>query len=338
MPNFRRANLDFWEDSLKLLVTGGAGFIGSNFIRYFLEPGSNNRIVNLDKLTYAGNLENLKGLESNSQYRFVNGDICDSQLVGDLMKEKFDAVINFAAESHVDRSIHDATMFLDTNIQGTYNLLKYARENGVTLFLQVSTDEVYGSLGPIGYFTEGSQIQPNSPYAASKASADLICRSFFETYKFPVIITRCCNNFGPFQFPEKLIPLFITNLMEDQLVPIYGDGLNVRDWIFVEDHCRAVNAVLQKGRPGEVYNIGSRQEMNNLQITDIILNKLNKTQNYKKFVKDRLGHDRRYAIDPEKLEKELSWSPAYEFESAIDKTITWYQENIEWWKPLKKKF
>lgn len=322
---------------MKLLVTGGAGFIGGNFIRYYLNNHVESEIINIDNLTYAGNFESIKDLDSRPNYRFVKGNICDSELIGQLMKEKVDVVVNFAAESHVDRSIHDATLFLETNIQGTYNLLKFARKNKVGLFLQISTDEVYGSLGSNGFFSEDSLIQPNSPYAASKAGADLICRSFFETFSFPVIVTRCCNNFGPYQFPEKLIPLFLTNLMEDKPVPIYGDGMNVRDWIYVEDHCRALGAVLQRGRPGEIYNIGSRQEMNNLQITDLILKKLNKPYTYKQFIKDRLGHDRRYAIDPEKLEKELNWAPVFEFEEAIERTITWYKEHIRWWKPLKEK-
>ena len=321
---------------MKLLITGGAGFIGGNFIRYFLRSYPESLIFNLDKLTYAGNLKSIEDLENNPGYRFVQGDIGDSRLVLELMKEKFDVIVNFAAESHVDRSINDASAFLDTNIQGTYNLLQIAREKEVPLFLQVSTDEVYGSLGKTGYFTEKSLIQPNSPYAASKASADLICRSFFETFSFPAIITRCCNNYGPYQYPEKLIPLFITNLIEDKSIPIYGDGMNIRDWIYVEDHCRALDAVLQKGRPGEVYNIGSRQEMTNLEITDTILEKLDKPQSSKNFVKDRLGHDRRYAIDPGKLERDIEWTPSYSFEKAIDLTISWYQENEDWWKPLRE--
>jgi dTDP-glucose 4,6-dehydratase len=323
---------------LKFLVTGGAGFIGGNFVRYFLKNYKEDQLVNLDKLTYAGNLESLKDLEANPSYRFVKGDIEDSNFISELFRtEKFDVVINFAAESHVDRSIDNPAIFLTTNIQGTYNLLQAARESKISRFIQISTDEVYGSLGPEGLFTEESQIQPNSPYAASKASADLICRSFFETYSFPVLITRCCNNFGPYQFPEKLIPLFITNLMEDISVPIYGDGKNVRDWIHVEDHCSAIDAVYKNGKPGEVYNVGSWQEKTNLEITDILLKELGKTDSLKKYVEDRLGHDRRYAIDSTKLEKECRWKPKFNFDEAIVDSIKWYRENEWWWRPLKSK-
>jgi dTDP-glucose 4,6-dehydratase len=323
---------------LKFLVTGGAGFIGGNFVRYFLKNYKEDQLVNLDKLTYAGNLKSLKDIESNPSYKFVKGDIEDSDFIGELFRsEKFDVVINFAAESHVDRSIDNPAVFLTTNIQGTYNLLQAARESKISRFIQISTDEVYGSLGPEGLFTEESQIQPNSPYAASKASADLICRSFFETYSFPVLITRCCNNFGPYQFPEKLIPLFITNLMEDISVPIYGDGKNVRDWIHVEDHCSAIDAVYKNGKPGEVYNVGSWQEKTNLEITDILLKELGKTDSLKKYVEDRLGHDRRYAIDSTKLEKKCGWKPKFNFDQAIVDSIKWYRENEWWWRPLKGK-
>jgi dTDP-glucose 4,6-dehydratase len=323
---------------LKFLVTGGAGFIGGNFVRYFLKNYKEDQLVNLDKLTYAGNLESLKDIEANPSYRFVKGDIEDSNFISELFRtEKFDVVINFAAESHVDRSIDNPAVFLTTNIQGTYNLLQAARETNISRFIQISTDEVYGSLGAEGLFTEESQIQPNSPYAASKASADLICRSFFETYSFPVLITRCCNNFGPYQFPEKLIPLFITNLMEDISVPIYGDGKNVRDWIHVEDHCSAIDAVYKNGKPGEVYNVGSWQEKTNLEITDILLKELGKTDSLKKYVEDRLGHDRRYAIDSTKLEKECGWKPKFNFDQAIVDSIKWYRENEWWWRPLKSK-
>lgn len=322
---------------MKLLVTGGAGFIGSNFVRLYLKEYPDCSIVNLDKLTYAGNPETIKEFEENPRYRFVLGDISDADLVQSLLKEGVDVIVHFAAESHVDRSIHDPSVFLHTNILGTHNLLKCARSASVSLFVQVSTDEVYGSLGPTGLFTEQSPLQPNSPYAASKASADLVCRSFFETYSFPVIITRCGNNYGPYQFPEKLIPLFITNLMNDISVPVYGDGLNVRDWIHVEDHCRAIDTVLRKGEPGEVYNIGSRQERNNLQITEILFGQLQKPVALKKFVKDRLGHDRRYAIDPSKLEQKLGWRPRRTFEQGIKDTIDWYKNNEVWWRPLKER-
>ena len=323
---------------MKFLITGGAGFIGGNFIRYFLKKYDNEQVVNLDKLTYAGNLASLKDLESNPSYRFIKGDIEDSDFIIELFRsEHFDVVINFAAESHVDRSIDNPSVFLTTNIQGTYNLLQASRDTKVSRFIQISTDEVYGSLGRQGLFTEESQIKPNSPYAASKASADLICRSFFKTFSFPVLITRCCNNFGPYQFPEKLIPLFITNLMEDLPVPLYGDGKNIRDWIYVEDHCRAIDAVYKNGKPGEVYNIGAWQEKTNLEITDILLKKLEKPKSLKKYVKDRLGHDLRYAIDSTKIEKECGWKPKFNFEQAILDSIKWYQENELWWRALKNK-
>lgn len=318
-------------------MTGGSGFIGSNFIRLYLKEYPECEIINLDKLTYAGNPENLREFEGRPGYRFVLGDIGDTALVQSLMREGIDRVVHFAAESHVDRSIHDPDVFLRTNILGTHNLLQCAREASVPLFIQVSTDEVYGSLGATGMFTEQSSLRPNSPYAASKAGADLVCRAFFETYSFPVITTRCGNNYGPYQFPEKLIPLFVTNLMDDIPVPVYGDGLNVRDWIHVEDHCRAIDRVLRKGRPGKVYNIGARQEMNNLQITELIFRQLRKPDTLKKFVKDRLGHDRRYAIDPTQLEQELGWHPRLSFEQGIKETIDWYEGNESWWRPLKKK-
>jgi dTDP-glucose 4,6-dehydratase len=319
---------------VKLLVTGGAGFIGSNFIRLFLREQADCRIVNLDKLTYAGNRESLRDLEGDSRYRFVHGDICDAQLVCNLMAGT-DVVVHFAAESHVDRSIDDAAVFLQTNVIGTHNLLQCAREAKVSLFINVSTDEVYGSLGATGVFTEATPLAPNSPYAASKAGADLICRAFFETFKFPVIITRCCNNYGPYQFPEKLIPLFVTNLLDDLPVPVYGDGLNVRDWIHVEDHNRAVELIIRKGQPGEVYNIGSRAERTNLQITETLFKELGKPETLRKFVKDRLGHDRRYAIDPGKLERELGWKPRLSFDQGIRDTVAWYKNNASWWRPLK---
>ena len=319
---------------MKLLVTGGAGFIGSNFIRYYLKENPNDSIVNLDKLTYAGNLENLKGLERDKRYKFIHGDITDFNLIDSLLKG-VDAVINFAAESHVDRSIDDPSPFLNANIIGTQLILESSRRNKISRFIQVSTDEVYGSLEPIGLFTERSALKPNSPYAASKASADLLTRAYFKTYNFPALITRCSNNYGPYQFPEKLIPLFVTNALLDEPLPVYGDGLNIRDWLYVEDHCRAIDIVLKKGKEGEVYNIGGNTEKKNIEITDKILSILNKPPTLKKFVKDRPGHDRRYAIDSTKIKMELGWEPKYQFEEAIRKTIQWYIDNKEWWERIK---
>lgn len=320
---------------MKLLVTGGAGFIGSNFIKFYLKENTNDSIVNLDKLTYAGNLENLTDIESNKRYKFVHGDIADFNLVDSLLKDGIDVVINFAAESHVDRSIDDPSPFLNTNIIGTQLLLESSRRNKIQRFIQVSTDEVYGSLEPIGLFTERTALRPNSPYAASKASADLLTRAYFKTYNFPAIITRCSNNYGPYQFPEKLIPLFVTNALLDEPLPVYGDGLNIRDWLYVEDHCRAIDIVLKKGKEGEVYNIGGNTEKKNIEITDKILSILSKPQTLKKFIKDRLGHDRRYAIDSTKIKMELGWEPKYQFEDALRKTIQWYIDNKEWWERIK---
>lgn len=320
---------------MRLLVTGGAGFIGSNFIRFYLKEHPEGSIINLDKLTYAGNLENLKDIEGNASYQFVHGDISDFNTVDFILKNGVDTVINFAAESHVDRSINDPSPFLRTNIAGTQILLESSRRNKIKRFIQISTDEVYGSLEPIGLFTERSALRPNSPYAASKASADLLVRAYFKTYNLPAIITRCSNNYGPYQFPEKLIPLFVTNALSNEPVPIYGDGLYIRDWLYVEDHCRAIDIVLKKGKEGEVYNIGGNTEKTNLEITDIILNILNKPQSLKKFVKDRPGHDRRYAIDATKIKMELGWEPRYKFEDAVQKTIQWYIDNKGWWERIK---
>ncbi len=319
---------------MKLLVTGGAGFIGSNFIRYYLKENPNDSIVNLDKLTYAGNLENLIDIEGDKRYKFVHGDITDFNLVDNLLKDGIDVVINFAAESHVDRSIDDPSP-LNTNIIGTQLLLESSRRNKIQRFIQVSTDEVYGSLEPIGLFTERTALRPNSPYAASKASADLLTRAYFKTYNFPALITRCSNNYGPYQFPEKLIPLFVTNALLDEPLPVYGDGLNIRDWLYVEDHCRAIDIVLKKGKEGEIYNIGGNTEKKNIEITDKILGILNKPLTLKKFVKDRLGHDRRYAIDSTKIKMELGWEPKYQFEDALRKTIQWYIDNKKWWERIK---
>ena len=324
---------------MKILVTGGAGFIGSNFIYYMLRSYPDIQITNLDKLTYAGNLDNLAIVEKDSflssRYKFIKGDIADAGLIDRIMAEGFDAIINFAAESHVDRSIEDAGIFLKTNVLGTQNLLEGLKKHKIERFIQISTDEVYGSLGSEGKFTEHSPLMPNSPYSASKASADLICRAYFRTFRLPIIITRCSNNYGPYQFPEKLIPLFITNALEDLPLPLYGDGLNIRDWIHVEDHCRAIDLVLRKGREGEIYNIGGNCEKTNLEITRIILEKLNKPETLITFVKDRPGHDRRYAISMDKIEKELGWKPTFSFEVGIEKTINWYQENSWWWQKIK---
>ena len=316
-----------------ILVTGGAGFIGSNFIRYMLKKYNDVKIINLDKLTYAGNLENLKDVENNPNYIFVKGDITNAELVEFVVQNySVDVIINFAAESHVDRSILGPSAFVKTNVIGTQVLLDVARKFDLELFIQISTDEVYGSLGPEGKFTEQTPLLPNSPYAASKASADLICRAYFKTYKLPVIITRCSNNFGPYQFPEKLIPLMIINAINDKPLPVYGDGGNVRDWIYVVDHCRAIDLVLQKGKPGEIYNIGGGNERKNIDVVNLILEKLGKPKNLIKFVKDRPAHDRRYAMDWSKIKRELGWEPEFEFENALDETIKWYLENQEWWK------
>jgi dTDP-glucose 4,6-dehydratase len=320
---------------LRLLVTGGAGFIGSNFVRLVLARDSGYRVFVLDKLTYAGNLENLEGMEANPQFQFYQGDICDPEPLGSILKSGVDAVVNFAAESHVDRSILDASEFARTNIVGTLNLLQASRKAGVGRFLQVSTDEVYGSLGPAGAFTESSAIAPNSPYAASKASADLLVRSYYHTYGYPCLITRCSNNYGPYQFPEKLIPLLVTNAVAGIPLPIYGDGLYTRDWIHVHDHCTALVRVLQSGRPGEVYNIGARQEKTNLEITRLILRSLEKDESLITFVVDRPGHDRRYAIDSSKIEDELEWKPEILFETGMRQTIDWYLRNAAWVEHVK---
>jgi len=320
----------------RILVTGGCGFIGSNFIRYMLLKHPRYRIVNLDKLTYAGNLENLSDLETHPNYRFVKGDIADRALVAGLMaEEKFHWVANFAAESHVDRSIEDPAPFLHTNVLATQVLLEGARGTGVELFLQVSTDEVYGSLPPPGRFTEESPLRPSSPYAASKAAADLMVVAYWRTYGLPVVITRSSNNYGPYQFPEKLIPLMISNALEDKELPLYGDGLYVRDWIYVEDHCRALDLILHRGKPGETYNIGAENERTNLEVVEIILKLLGKPRSLIRFVQDRPGHDRRYAIDPSKLKEELGWRPQTDFETGLNRTIKWYVENENWWRRVK---
>jgi len=321
---------------MKLIVTGGCGFIGSNFIIHMLESHPDASIINLDLLTYAGNLENLQdAVPYGPRHRFVRGDISDREVVGSLMAEKPDAVVNFAAESHVDRSIMDASAFIRTNVVGTQVILDACREHGVRM-VQVSTDEVYGSLNPDeAPFTEGHGIAPNSPYAASKASADLLVRAYHRTYRLDAVITRCSNNYGPFQFPEKLIPLMITNAFQDLELPVYGDGMNVRDWIHVEDHCRAVDLVLHKGSAGEVYNIGSENEFPNMEIVRYILHRLNKPASLIRFVQDRPGHDRRYAMNASRLKTKLGWSPSISFETGMDRTVSWYIEHEAWWKRIK---
>jgi dTDP-glucose 4,6-dehydratase len=317
-----------------VLVTGGCGFIGSNFVRLLLENDSGPRVTNLDKLTYAGNLANLAGLAENPRYRFLRGDITDREVVRSAV-QGMDAVFNFAAESHVDRSIHDSGPFVLTNVLGTQTLLDAARAANVPRFIQVSTDEVYGSLGPTGFFTEDTPLAPNSPYSASKAAADLLVRSYHHTFGMPCIITRCSNNYGPYQFPEKLLPLFITNLLKDQPVPVYGAGTNVRDWIHVEDHCRAIELVGRQGKVGEVYNIGGECEWTNLQITHALLKALKKPDSLIRYVKDRPGHDLRYAIDCTKMKNELGWRPQVQFEDGLAATIRWYQDHLDWVDAIK---
>ncbi len=327
-----------------ILVTGGAGFIGSNFIHYMLE-NFDFRIVNLDVLTYAGNLENLADIEENEKYHFVRGDICDKSLLNNIFcKYDIDTVVNFAAESHVDRSILEPEIFMNTNAIGTQVLLDTAkrhwnlnpddkhsrdyREN--VRFLQVSTDEVYGALGKTGMFTETTPLSPNSPYSVSKASADMLAQAYYQTFGLPVVVTRCSNNYGPYQFPEKLIPLMINNCINDKPLPVYGDGMQIRDWLHVKDHCSAIAAVLQKGTDGEVYNIGGNNEKANIEIVKLIIVALNKSENLIVYVKDRPGHDRRYALDNTKITTQLGWTPSYTFEQGISETIKWYLDNADW--------
>lgn len=313
-----------------LLVTGGAGFIGSNFIRQALRT-TDYTIINLDVLTYAGNLENLRDVEHNARYHFVHGSILNGELI-EYVCRKFsvNGIINFAAESHVDRSIMSAAPFVQTNVQGTLVLLETARKVGIEKYLQISTDEVYGSLGDTGAFTEETPLAPNSPYSASKASADMLVRAFVHTHHFPAMMTRCSNNYGPYQFPEKLIPLMLLNAMENKHLPVYGDGMNVRDWIHVDDHNSAVLAVYERGRAGEVYNVGARSEKPNIEVVKTILDKAGKDESLITYVKDRPGHDRRYAIDSTKIEQELGWKPTYSFEQGIEQTVQWYKSNPEW--------
>ena len=321
---------------MKILVTGGAGFIGSCFVRHMLNKYGDYKIINLDALTYAGNIENLDDVKDNKNYTFVHGNICDKKLVRDLIAE-VDCVVNFAAESHVDRSITGPEIFIETNVQGTLNLLQNAKELGVDRYLQVSTDEVYGTLGKTGYFYETTPLAPNSPYSASKASADMLVRAYHETYKMPVLTTRCSNNYGPYQYPEKLIPFFISQLLKGKKVPVYGDGLNVRDWLYVYDHCAAIDTVLHKGRVGEVYNIGGHNEKTNMEITRLILEAMGKDESSIEYVKDRLGHDRRYAISNDKIQSELGWEPSLTFEEGIKITIDWYLKNQAWMKSIESK-
>lgn len=315
---------------MKILVTGGAGFIGSNFIQYILEKYPNYEIVNLDVLSYCGNLENLKNIENNHNYQFIKGNIADEKLVNEIISNNVDYVINFAAESHVDRSIEDPKIFLESNIIGTQNLLEIAKKHEIKKYIQISTDEVYGTLGKTGYFTENTSLAPNSPYSASKAGADLLVRAYHETFNLPMNITRCSNNYGPYQFPEKLIPLMINNAINNKELPVYGDGKNVRDWLHVYDHCTAIDLVLHKGKIGEVYNIGGNNEKENIEIVKLILKYLNKPESLIAYVKDRLGHDRRYAIDSTKIKEELKWKPKYNFEKGIEQTLKWYLANEEW--------
>jgi len=321
---------------MKLLVTGGCGFIGSNFILEMLARYPDLCIVNLDLLTYAGNFENLQDtVPYGDRHRFVKGDIADRELVDSLVSDGVDAVVNFAAESHVDRSIINASAFVRTNVLGTQVLLDACRRHGVGRFVKVSTDEVYGSLGPDGAFNECHPLAPNSPYSATKAAADLLVRSYHKTYGMDAVITRCSNNYGPYQFPEKLIPLMITNAMADAPLPVYGDGLNVRDWIHVRDHCRAVDLCLRKGCAGSVYNIGANSEFPNIEIVRHILGRLEKPASLIRFVKDRPGHDRRYAMDATLIREELGWEPEADFASGLDQTICWYIEHESWWRRVK---
>lgn len=327
------------------LVTGGAGFIGSNFIIYMLKNKKEIKIINLDKLTYAGNLENLKEVENNPNYSFIQGDICDKEVVWKIFEENdIDSLVNFAAESHVDRSIKEPEVFAKTNVLGTVNLINIAKQfwqegNGFKegkKYLQVSTDEVYGSLGDTGYFMETTPLDPHSPYSSSKTGADLMVKAYFDTYKMPVNITRCSNNYGPYQFPEKLIPLVINNCLNKRDLPVYGDGLNVRDWLYVDDHCKAIDMVIDGGKLGEVYNVGGHNERTNIYIVKTVIDFINKnvdsavSENLIKYVGDRLGHDKRYGIDPNKIKEELGWYPETTFEEGIKKTIKWYLDNKSW--------
>ncbi|MBI4569164.1 MAG: dTDP-glucose 4,6-dehydratase [Planctomycetes bacterium] len=316
---------------MRLLVTGGAGFIGSNFVLHVLRERPAWRVWNLDKLTYAGNLENLASARGDPRHQFIKGDICDAAVVERTIADQgIEAVINFAAETHVDRSIADSEVFIRSNVLGAHVLLDVGRRRGVKRHVQVGTDEVYGSLGETGCFTEETPLAPNSPYAAAKAAADLLCRAFARTHGYGAIVTRCSNNYGPFQFPEKMLPLMIANAMHDRQLPVYGDGMNVRDWLHVEDHCAALLLALERGRPGEVYNVGGKNEWRNLDVVKLVLRRLGKPESLIRFVADRPGHDRRYAIDPSKIMAELGWAPRVAFEEGLSRTIAWYRENAAW--------
>jgi len=320
---------------MKILVTGGAGFIGSNFVKYILATYPKYSVINLDKLTYAGNLDNLIEISGNKRHKFVKGDICDRGVVEKLVPG-VDAVVNFAAETHVDRSIMESGSFIKTDVFGTHTLLEAAKKYGTGRYIQISTDEVYGSI-QTGSFTERSPLSPNSPYSSSKAGGDLLARSYYVTHKVPVIITRASNNFGPYQYPEKVIPLFVTNALENEPLPLYGDGKNVRDWLYVLDHCKAVDLVLHKGRPGEIYNIGGGNEITNLELTGLILEFTGKNKSLIKRVPDRPGHDRRYSLDCSKIKKELGYNPSKNFSKLLKYTVEWYANNRQWWKKLKDK-
>ncbi|PEJ06861.1 dTDP-glucose 4,6-dehydratase [Bacillus wiedmannii] len=323
---------------MNILVTGGAGFIGSNFVHYMLQRYETYKIINFDALTYSGNLNNVKSLQGHPNYSFVKGEIQNGELLEHVIKERdVHVIVNFAAESHVDRSIENPIPFYDTNVIGTVTLLELVKKYSHIKLVQVSTDEVYGSLGKTGRFTEETPLAPNSPYSSSKASADMIALSYYKTYQLPVIVTRCSNNYGPYQYPEKLIPLMVTNALEGKKLPLYGDGLNVRDWLHVTDHCSAIDVVLHKGRIGEIYNIGGNNEKTNVDVVEQIISLLGKTKKDIAYVTDRLGHDRRYAIDAQKMKNELGWEPRYTFEQGLKETVEWYENHIEWWKPLKEK-
>ncbi|MFD6508053.1 dTDP-glucose 4,6-dehydratase [Bacillus sp. NPDC060175] len=323
---------------MNILVTGGAGFIGSNFIHYMLKNYETYKIINYDALTYSGNLNNVKSIQENPNYSFVKGKIQNGELLEHVIKERdVQVIVNFAAESHVDRSIENPIPFYDTNVIGTVTLLELVKKYSHIKLVHVSTDEVYGSLGKIGKFTEETPLAPNSPYSSSKASSDMIALSYYETYQLPVVVTRCSNNYGPYQYPEKLIPLMVTNALEEKKLPLYGDGLNVRDWLHVTDHCSAIDTVLHKGRVGEVYNIGGNNEKTNIDVVEQIIKLLGKSKKDIEFVTDRLGHDRRYAIDAQKMKNEFEWEPRYTFEQGLKETVEWYKNNVDWWKPLKEK-